>query len=357
MLKQLSSRTFGCLPGGEPIEAWTLFGSGGFEIEIITYGATITRIWAPDGSGRLADVVLGFNDLDSYLRGNAYFGAMVGRVAGRITGGRFNLEGKSYEFVRNDPPNHLHGGERGFDKRVWSAIPLEGPGRTPSLRLSYVSPDGEEGYPGEVRVGVTYTVTPSNVLLVETEAASYQPTPLSLTQHSYFNLAGEAAGSIADHQLQIFSDQFVLTDERMTLLGRIGSVMGCDGDFRQPRLLGDAIPGLSQHHGDLYLVAKNTGSDSVLTPVPIARLVHPASGRVLEASTTETHMQLYTGSALDGSLVGKSGVAYARYAGLCLECEGYADGVNCPDIGDIILRPGSPRRAITTYAFSSSRPF
>lgn len=335
------------------MEAWTLYGSGGLEVEVIPYGATITRVLAPDRSGRRKDVVLGFNDLDSYLKGSAYFGAIVGRVAGRITGGRFNLEGETYELALNQPPNHLHGGEQGFDKKLWSVVPFEGPDDAPSLRLTYVSPDGEEGYPGEVSVTVTYTVTGGNVLLVETEAVTDRPTPVSLTQHSYFNLAGESAGPITDHQLQIHSDRFVFFDERMTLLGRVGSVAGTGSDFRQPRLLGEAIPGLLQNHGDLYVVEKKPGSDTESKPVPIARVVHPASGRVLEVSTTETHMQLYTGAALDGSMVGKSGAAYGQFAGLCLECEGYADGANVPALGDIILRPGYPRRTTTAFAFST----
>lgn len=351
MAMPLSFRTFGFLPNGESIQAWMLCGSGGLRLEVITYGATVTRLLAPDHDGRLTDVVLGFNDLGSYLTGGAYFGAMIGRVAGRITGGCFNLEGKRYELARNDPPNHLHGGVQGFDKRVWTAAPIETLSGAPSLRLSYISPDGEEGYPGEVSVAVTYTVTNSNVIVVETEAVTDQPTPFSLTQHSYFNLAGEAAGSIADHELQIHADEFVFTDERMTLLGRVGSVTGRGSDFRQPRRLGDAIPTLFRNHGDLYLVRGEEQESPESKPAPIARLVHPASGRVLEVSTTETHLQLYTGAALDGSLVGKSGVPYVRHAGVCLECEGYPDGANAPNLGDIILRPGRPRRTTTAYAF------
>ncbi len=354
MLKQLSSRTFGYLPSGESIEAWTLYGSGGLEVEVITYGATITRLLAPDRNGRLADVVLGFHDLGSYLAGDACFGAIIGRVAGRITRGRFNLEGKTYKLALNDLPNHIHGGVQGFDKKVWNAIRLDVPDGSPSLRLSYVSPNDEEGYPGKVKVAVTYTVTGSNILLVEIEAVTDQPTPFSLTQHSYFNLAGEAAGSITDHELQIHSDDFVFTDERMTLLGRTGAVTGRGCDFRRSRNLGDAIPVLFQNHGDLYCVRRKPWNNSGARQVSIARLVEPASGRVLEVSTTETHMQLYTGKGLDGSLIGKSGVAYARHAGLCLECEGYPDGANTPSLGNIILRPGRPKRETTKYAFCTS---
>jgi aldose 1-epimerase len=353
MAISVNSRIFGLLPDGESVEAWTLCGRGGLVLETIAYGATVTRLLAPDRNGRLADVVLGFNNLDSYLSGRAYFGAVVGRVAGRIPGARFNLEGRTYELARNDPPNHLHGGVEGFDKKIWTASPMENPDGAPSLRLVYRSPDGEEGYPGTVDVAVTYTVTDDNVFLVDTEAVTDRPTPLSLTMHHYFNLGGEGTGSIADHELQIHSDEFVFTDEGMTLLGRTGSVIGRSNDFRQPRSLGAALRLLFQNHGDLYLL-RGTGQEGTRSkPVAAARLVHPGCGRVLEVSTTETYMQLYTGAGLDGSLMGKSGARYARHAGVCLECEGYPDGANASSLGDIIVRPGHPQRHTTAYAFST----
>ncbi|MGO8718817.1 MAG: aldose epimerase family protein [Acidobacteriaceae bacterium] len=348
-----TSRTFGFLHDGESVEAWTLCGQGGLVLEIITYGATVTRLLAPDRDGRLVDVVLGFNNLDSYLANRAYIGAVVGRVAGRIPDARFNLEGKTYELARNDPPNHLHGGIEGFDKKIWTASPMENPGGAPSLRLTYRSRDGEEGYPGTVDAAVEYTVTRENVFLVETEAATDRPTPFSLTMHHYFNLGGEGSGSIADHELQIHSGEFVFTDESLTLLGRIGSVTGRSNDFRQLRNLGDAIPSLFQNHGDLYPVRGTGPEGSRSQPVPAARLVHPSSGRVLEVSTTETYMQLYTGAGLDGSLTGKSGARYPRHAGVCLECEGYPDGANASSLGDIVLRPKHPQRHTTAYAFST----
>jgi aldose 1-epimerase len=354
MTPSLASRTFGFLSNGEPVEAWTLRGSGGLTLEAITRGATVTRLLVPDSNGCVADVVLGFSSLDSYLNDHAYFGAVVGRVAGRIRGARFNLEGNDYEIAPNERPNHLHGGIRGFDKRIWTASPIEGPGGAPSLRLTYRSPDGEEGYPGTVDVAVTYTITHDNAFLIETEAVTDRPTPFSLTHHSYFNLAGEGTGTIADHKLQILADEFVFTDERMALLGRLGPVEGRGNDFRQLRSLGDAIPQLFQSHGDLYPIRKTAQECVQSEPVPAARLVHPASGRVLEVSTTNSHLQLYTGAALDGSVIGKSGFPYRRHAGVCLECQGYPDGANTPDMGDIVLRPGHPRCESTSYAFVSS---
>jgi aldose 1-epimerase len=347
----LAVRNFGSLPDGNPVEAWTLFGRGGLVLEIITYGATVTRLLAPDRNGHLADVVLGFNDLDSYLAGRAYFGAMIGRVAGRITGARFSLDGRTYKLTENEAPNHLHGGWKGFDKKAWTANPVKNANGARAVRLTYRSLDGEEGYPGEVNVAVTYTVTDDNVFLVEVEASADQPTPFCPTHHSYFNLAGEAAGSILDHELQILSDEFVLTSEDRTLLGEVGPVTNRNNDFRQPRILRDSIPLLFQNHGDLYRIRSAFGSGPNRKLQKVARLVHPRSGRVLEVATTETHLQLYTGAFLDGSLIGKSGAPYRQYAGICLECENYPDAVNAPSLGDIILHPGMPLRETTEYAF------
>ncbi len=355
MATLLNSQIFGITRGGEPVDAWTLTGSGGLQLEVITYGATITRLLVPGGDGRLTDVVLGFNDLEAYVASRAYFGAIIGRVAGRITAARFDLEGKTYNLARNDGRNHLHGGEMGFDKRIWTADPMETAGGEASLRLTYRSPDGEEGYPGTVNTTITYTVTCDNVLRVETEASTDRPTPFTLTQHSYFNLGGEGAGSVADHDLQIHADEFVPIDEDATLLGRMETVSGRDNDFRQIRNLGAAIPLLLKNHGDCYLVRRSPGSGGGSRLTAVARLLHPTSGRVLEVSTTETHLQLYTGSSLDGSATGKSGLAYERHAGVCLECQGYADGPNAPDCGDIILRPGRPRHETTEYAFTLLR--
>ncbi len=356
MAPALTAKTFGILPGGIPIEAWTLCGPGALVAEIITYGATLTRLLAPDRHGCVADVVLGFSNLESYCLNPGYIGATVGRVAGRLTGARFRLDGRQYELARNDGPNHLHGGVEGFNKKVWTAFPVTREGGNPSLRLSYTSPDGEEGYPGTVQVSVTYTITEDEVFLIETEAVTDKPTPLNLTHHSYFNLAGESAGSIEEHELQIHAKLFAVTDECMTLLGREEPVAGRGNDFRSPRKLAVAIPGLFQNHGDLYRLRVDTDHSSLAELSPAARLEHQESGRVLAVSTTATHLQLYTGAALDGSLIGKSGARYGRHAGLCLECEGYPDGANTPELGNIILRPGQTQREVTAYAFRSLGP-
>jgi aldose 1-epimerase len=296
-------------------------------------------------------VVLGFDNLAAYSEHSAYFGSVVGRVAGRVSGARFSLGGEVYALAPNDPPNHLHGGIRGFDKRIWSAHPAENTTGEPSLRLRYRSPDLEEGYPGAVEVTVTYTVTQDNALVVETQGVADNPTPFSLTFHHYFNLAGEGSGSIADHQLLIRADEFIPTDESMTLLGKPTTVTENQNDFRRPRVLGEIIPFLFRNHGDLYVIRRTGERNKASARLPAARLVHPASGRVLEVFTTASHLQLYTSTGLDGSLIGKSGTPYPQYSGVCLECEGYPDGANQPHLGDIILRPGSSRRETTRYAF------
>jgi len=348
MASPISSRQYRVLPAGQTVEAWTLTGRGGLVLEAITYGGIVTRLLAPDRDGGAGDVVLGFNDLDSYLGGHPYFGAITGRVAGRISNAAFTLDGHTYQLARNDPPNHLHGGVKGFDKRLWLATPVDREDGAPSLRLSYMSPDGEEGYPGNVQIAVTYTVTDDNVFLIETEAVSDRTTPLSLTHHSYFNLAGESAVSIADHRLEIFAGEFVPVDEYLTLTGRMESTSRHDNDFRVPRRMGEMIGRLFQWHGDLYALPARRGSELRLA----ARLEDPASGRVMTVSTTEGYLQLYTGSHLNGGGKGKSGAKYAPFAGMCLECEGYPDAANHALRNDTLLRPGQTQRQVTAYAFS-----
>jgi aldose 1-epimerase len=317
-------------------------------LETITYGGIVTRLLVPGRNGRRDDVVLGLSGLDSYLAEHPHFGTITGRVAGRISNAAFTLEGKTYQLACNNPPNHLHGGVYGFDKRVWDATVVHRADGAPSLRLTYRSPDGEEGYPGNVEVSVTYSVTDDNVFLIETEAQTDQTTPLNLTYHSYFNLAGEGSGSIADHQLEIFASEFVQVDENLTLAGRLESVARHGNDFRTARRLGDAIPQLFQNHGDLYALPKLTAHELTLA----ARLEEPTSGRVMTVSTTEDYLQLYTGSRLRGTLIGKSGAVYGPYAGLCLECQGYADASNAALREHILLHPGQTQRHATAYAFS-----
>jgi aldose 1-epimerase len=342
------------LPTGESVEAWTLRGSGGVELEAATYGGIVTRLLVPDREGHPADIVLGFHTLEAYLAGHPYFGAITGRVAGRIADAQFFLDGKNYNLCRNDPPNHLHGGLCGFDKKVWKAAAVKRRDGAPSLRLSLCSPDGEEGYPGTVQVDVTYTVTNNNVFLIEANATTDRSTPFALTHHSYFNLAGEGANSVDEHELEVHADEIVPASVHMTPLGRLENVAGGGRDFRLPRRLGPAIPKLFQRHGDLYRLRRSRRDGGNNPLVPAARLVHPGSGRVLKVATTAPYLQVYTGAALDGSLVGKSGMGYGPHAGLCLECQRYSDGANTPEMGNTILRPGERLCESTAYAFSTT---
>ncbi|MDB6170355.1 MAG: galactose-epimerase [Verrucomicrobia bacterium] len=340
----MTTEFFGPLPSGEGIDAWTLGNAAGSSVKILTLGGIVASLRVPDRRGELADVVLGFNTLREYLSGHMYFGALCGRIAGRVPEGELRVEGRRYSLPLNNGRNHLHGGFVGLDRRVWRATAAPSVEGAESLRLTYHSPDGEEGYPGSLDIAVTYTFTADNCLTLETEATSDQVTPLSLTQHSYFNLGGEGSGSIADHELQIHSDVFVPLNAAMTLGGVAESVAGKGNDFRNSRRIGDALPGLFRSHGDLYLLG-TAGFRKV------ARVIDRGSGRTLEVSTDESCLQFYSAVDLDRTLVGKSGRAYGPHAGFCLECEGYAGGGNRPEFGDILVRPGRPQRRKTTYAF------
>jgi aldose 1-epimerase len=341
---------FGNLPNGENVEEYTLTNTHGLTLKILTYGGIINELHVPDRHGITADVVLGFNNLAGYLGPHPYFGAIVGRVAGRITRGRFTLDGRNYRLVINNPPNHLHGGAVGFDKRLWKAQTVVTAENVPGMRLTYRSPHSEEGYPGNVDAAVTYSLTDADEVVIHYEAVTDQATPLSLTNHSYFNLAGEGNGTIEDHILQVASSEIAQTDEQLTLLGVRVPVVGKANDFNRPKRLGDAIPFLLKNHGDLYLLPPPARKSLVR----VARVEEPASDRVMEVLTTEDCLQVYTSVFLDGSLVGKSGRAYAKFGGLALECEGYPDGVNHPGMGDIILRPGETYQHTTIYRFKTT---
>ncbi|MCX6969094.1 MAG: galactose mutarotase [Verrucomicrobia bacterium] len=346
----MQKRKFGSLPTGEDVELCTLHGGAGASLSFMSYGGIVTSLCVPDREGRIADVVLGFDNLDSYVAGHPFFGAVAGRVAGRIPGGRFTLEGKTCQLVQNDGPNHLHGGLRGLDKRIWSAKPNLRADGADSVRLTYHSPDGEEGYPGNAFFCLDYTLTQDNVFIIESEVTTDRLTPICLTHHSYFNLAGEGSGEVFDHELTVHADRALLVDELLTPLGRAVSVAGTAADFSSPRRLGDAIPGLFARHGDCYLLP---GGKSLHLA---ARLADPVSGRTLSVSTNEHCLQLYTAAYLECPHPGKSGHPYLPFAGCCLECQGYSAGAEFPEFGSILVEPGRPQRRVTRYAFSTTNP-
>ncbi|MCE9588043.1 MAG: galactose mutarotase [Verrucomicrobia bacterium] len=339
---------FGRLPDGRSVERFTLANGKGLECDIITYGGIVTALRVPFREGKTIDVVLGFDHLEDYLDPHPCFGTLVGRVAGRISGGRFTLDGKEYPLTLNDAPNHLHGGPEGFDKRLWNAEQLVPSADEAALRLTYLSPDGEEGYPGNLRVEVTYAVTVRNELVIRYSAETDHATPLSLTNHSYFNLTGEGSGDMLSQTLQVFSDEIAATDDTMTLLGTKSAVASQGNDLNTPRLLGEAIPRLLNQHGDNHFIRRSSPGELV----PAAILADPASGLTMTALTTQDCVQVFSATILDGSLTGKSGRPYEKHAGLCLECQGCPGAVHTPLLGDIILRPGNRYDQTTIYRFA-----
>jgi aldose 1-epimerase len=326
---------------GKQVDAYTIENRNGLRMRVLTLGGIVTHLEVPDRNGRFADICLGLPTLEAYLQGHPYFGSLVGRVAGRLTHGKFTIDDVHYQVKCNQPPNHLHGGVHALDKKVWLAEPVG----DSALKLTYRSPDGEEGYPGNVDISVVYTLNDDNEWVLEYEALTDKATPLSLTNHAYFNLAGEGSGSIHDHIVQIHADRYVPVDDEFTLSDKVEPVGA--NDFREPRRLGDVLPELLRQHGDNYLLDATEGVR------PVARVEDPKSGRVLEAFSDAPALQFYTSANLTGEDIGKSGKAYKPFAAFCLECQGYPAGVNDCPVGDIILRPGDLYRQKTVYAFSA----
>ncbi|MDA3874686.1 MAG: galactose mutarotase [Kiritimatiellae bacterium] len=339
----IQKQSYGTLPDGREVDQYTLTNTNGACCRVITYGGIITELRVPDRKGDVADVVLGHSSLESYLKGHPHFGAITGRVAGRITNGKFTLDGTDYQLVQNNEQNHLHGGVHALDKKLWNAETSDD-----VLTLSYVSPDGEEGYPGNVSIQISYSLSDENELKLEYRATTDAATPLSLTNHSYFNLAGEGTLDLNTHRLQIFADTIVPKLEDGTLTGVPTSVEGTQHDFREETCL-KAFTQENGEHGENYLLRKENAEK----PTLVALVTEPESGRKMETWTTATVLQLYCSQQLeDVPQTGKSGVTYPNFSAICLECQGYPEGVNQPEIDDIILRPGQEYHQITSYRFS-----
>lgn len=348
---RVERRAFGKTSDGTPVDLFTLTNAKGMVVRITNYGGIITEIHVPDREGRLADVALGFDKLEGYLGNHPYFGAIVGRYANRIAKGRFSLDGESYRLATNDGQNHLHGGVKGFDKKVWKAKPAFNPDQA-SLELSLESPDGEEGYPGNLSVVVLYTLNNDNELRIDYTATTDKPTPVNLTSHSYFNLAGEGSGDVLGHEVVLEADSYTPVDTTLIPTGEILPVSGTVFDFTRPQTIGSRIaqvPGAPPGGYDHNFVLRNGGT----TMRTAARVVEPDSGRVLEVSTIEPGLQFYTGNFLDGTIVGKSGKAYEKHAGFCLETQHFPDSPNHPNFPSTILRPGETYRTTTIYRFST----
>jgi aldose 1-epimerase len=342
---------FGRTPDGKTVEVYTLRNASGMQVRALTYGAIIQSIRVPDRSGHLADVTLGHDSLQGYLEASPYFGAVVGRYANRIARGRFTLEGRTYRLAANNGPNHLHGGLKGYDKVVWRASSFQR-GGTAGLKLQHTSPDGDEGYPGTVRVTVTYTLTPGNELVVEYHATADQPTPVNLSQHTYFNLAGEGSGNILQHVLTVRADRYTPVDTTLIPTGKLASVAGTPFDFRVPTAIGARIdqahPQLHRGKGyDHNFVLSRTGPGLFHA----VHLAEPKTGRTLDISTTEPGLQFYSGNFLDGTITGKAGHVYAHRSGIVLETQHFPDSPNQPRFPSTILRPGQEYRSQTVFAF------
>ena len=342
MMVNVECTSFGRLPSDKAVDLYTLTNSFGNSVKITSFGAIVTSINVPDCEGNIEDVVLGFDNLDGYLKGHPYFGAICGRIAGRISNSKFTLNGKVYELLANDGPNHLHGGEIGFDKVLWKTEYCKS---TDRLILKHISPHMDQGYPGELQVQVAYCWTDENELSIEFRVNTDRETIVNLTNHSYFNLAGQ--DNVLGHILKIDADDYAPTDDQMTLLGRKESVEGLANDFRQASAIGDKIKGIFNEHGDTYFCRGGRQK----SPRKVASVYEPVSGRSLDILTTESVIQFYSGMGLDGSLTGKKGETYSKFGAFCLEAQEYADAINAPHLGNYTLKPDQTFRSTTIYRF------
>jgi aldose 1-epimerase len=337
---------------GRSIILYTLTNSHGVEVRAMNYGGIILSLRVPDRKGQLADIVLGHEKAEGYMPNPPYLGAIVGRYANRIANGTFTLEGKTYTLPKNDGPNTLHGGlTRTFDKVVWDAEALKGKN---AVAFSYLSKDGEEGFPGNLKVTVTYTLTDSNELVIDYAATTDKATPINVSQHSYFNLKGEGNGDILDHEIMINADKFTPVDKNLIPTGELRAVKGTPFDFTTSTRIGarieDPYEQMVLGHGyDHNFVLNRKGAGLSLA----ARVYEPTTGRVLEVSTTQPAVQFYTGNFLDGSVTGKEGHVYKRRYGFCLETQHYPDSPNHPDFPSAILKPGEKFHQTTVFKFSA----
>jgi aldose 1-epimerase len=348
----IHKKDFGTTPGGEQVELYTLRNGNGMEVEIITYGGRITSLTAPDKDGNFENVVLGFNNLENYTADNPYFGALIGRYGNRIAQGEFTLDGETYSLPQNDGENHLHGGEKGFDKVVWQAE--EGDGNN-SLKLTYISEDMEQGYPGRLETVVVYTLNEDNSLDVSYEATTDKKTIVNLTQHAYFNLSANFDEKILDHVIEINADEFLPVNETLIPTGEMRDVAGTPFDFREPKPIGLDIDRDTENEqlrrGQGYdhnwvLNDQNSGMRFA------ASAHHPETGRMMEVHTNEPGIQLYTGNFLDGTLPQPEGGTYGHRTGFCLETQHYPDSPNQENFPSTVLEPGEKYTSKTSFKFS-----
>lgn len=349
----ITSKSFGTTTNGTKVTLFTLSNSKGASVTISNYGGIVTSLKMPDREGKFSDIVLGFRTLPEYETKSPYFGCLVGRYGNRIASGKFTLDGKTYQLALNNNGQSLHGGLKGFDKVVWEATPLLTK-QGPSLKLTYISKDGEEGYPGTLTVTVIYTLTEKNELKLVYRATTDKKTIVNLTHHSYFNLAGQGRGDILNHIVTLKSDRFTPVDKKLITTGKIASVKGTPFDFRQPTTIGARINekdeqlkfGKGYDHN--WVAAKLPGKLGV-----VARVEDPKSGRVMEVLSTEPGLQFYTGNFLDGTLTGKGGKNYNFRTGFCIEPQHYPDSPNHKNFPSVVLKPGQTYKNTIIYRFST----
>jgi aldose 1-epimerase len=344
---------FGQSVDGKPVYLYTLTNADGMEVKITTYGATVVSLVVPDRNGKPADVVLGYDALEDYIGREYYFGCIAGRYANRIAGGKFMLNGTDYRLAANDGDNHLHGGRRGFDKMVWQAREFQDKADI-GLKLTYLSPGGEEGYPGNLACTVIYTLGTDNELKIDYRATTDNPTIVNLTNHAYFNLAGAGSGDILNHELMINADRFTPVDGRQIPTGELRSVEGTPFDFTRPAAIGarinlddeQLIPGKGYDHN--WVLNQEEGG-----PCLAARAYERHSGRTLEVYTTQPGLQFYSGNFLDNRIAAKAGQIYHHRGGFCLETQHFPDSPNQPDFPSTVLDPGSKYEHTTIYKFTA----
>nr|NQU89496.1 galactose mutarotase [Bacteroidota bacterium] len=330
---------------GKGVYQFTMTNQHGMTVKIINYGGIVTHLFVPDDEGELTDVVLGYDSLQQYLDDTPYFGAIVGRYGNRIAKGKFSLDGNEYQLAANNGPNHLHGGIRGFDKVVWDADDFIRPDEA-GVILTYISKDGEEGYPGNLDCRVTYTLTNDNELKIAYEAITDKPTVVNLTHHSYFNLKGQGEGDILNHQLQIMANRYVPVDQSLIPTGELREVKQSAMDFTTPHSIGSRIEKVEGGYDHTYVLNGYNGNMRL-----VARVTSPDTKMVMEVYTDLPGIQFYTGNFLDGSLTGKAGKIYHKHNGFCLETHHYPDTPNQPGFPPVVLRPGEKYETSTVYKF------
>jgi aldose 1-epimerase len=337
---------FGKAPDGKAVDLYTLTNVNGLKALIMTYGGILTSLEVPDRNGKLDDIVLGYDSLGGYVDKSPYFGAIVGRYANRIANGRFMLGGVTYRLATNDGKNHLHGGLKGFDKAVWDAEPIKQDSAV-GVKLSYLSKDGEEGYPGNLSCTVLYLLTNRNELKISYDATTDKPTIVNLTHHGYFNLAGQGTGDVLNHELFINAEKYTPVGKDLIPTGELRRVKGTPMDFTTPTAVGARIAQVEGGYDHNYVLV-SAGKSMALA----ARVYEPTSGRVMEISTTEPGIQFYSGNFLDGTITGKGAKVYKKHYGFCLETQHFPDSPNKPNFPSVVLNPGEHYRQETIHRFS-----